>query len=532
VLLNVGCRKFALSDLAAEVVGAARTCCDLAVNYENGRDMMMKKLRFVVLFMLCLFAIPGISQAASPVSTHIYLDGHELTQPEKAQAGIVNGNVMVPLRVVLEGLGYDVAWEKKTGSVTVSQADTTLKFVIGEKLAQSGDQEITLRAAPFLQNNTTLIPLRFVGEEMGLQVSWDNKTKSAHLYSPDGGSGSGVGGGKSASNPNEEGGTPENVPQQGNSNGGGSSVPSTTQAMLNGISFSDNRLQLSASSDIEPSVFKMDGPNRIVIDLPQTSFSEQFASALPLDDTMRGEFAVTDHPSVSQIRYALFTRNPDTVRIVLDLKAPSPYSVTRDGLGLITIDLTESTVVTPPPSGGNGKRIVVIDPGHGGKQPGAISKSKKQEKDFTLAVGLKVQALLEQEQDIDFVLTRTTDVTVSLQDRAKLANDLNADIFISIHGNSIDPPANPSGSETYYTREESIPLANVMHKHLVAATGLADRKVRYSSLHVTRETKMPAVLLEVGYLSHDKDDALMYSEDFQQSVAEGIVAGIKEYLGL
>jgi len=480
------------------------------------------------LFMLCLIAIPGISHAASSASTHIYLDGSELAQPEKAQAGIFNGNVMVPLRVVLEGLGYDVNWEKKTGSVTVSQAETTLKFVIGEKTALSGDRKIALRVAPFLQNNNTLIPLRFVGEEMGLQVSWDNKTKSAYLYSPDGGSGSGLGGGKSTSQPDEEDGKPESVPQQG---GGGSTVPSTSQAMINGISFSDNRLQISASSDIEPSVFKMDGPDRIVVDLPLTSFSEQFASALLLDDSMRGQFTVADHPSVSQVRYALFTSNPDTVRIVLDLKAPSPYNVTRDGLGLITIDLTESTAVPPFPSGG-GKRIVVIDPGHGGTQPGASSKSKKVEKDFTLAVGLKVQALLEQEPDIDFFFTRTTDITVSLQDRAKLANDLKADLFISIHGNSIDPPANPSGSETYYTREESIPLANVMHKHLVAATGLADRKVRYSSLHVTRETKMPAVLLEVGYLSNEKDDALMYTEELQQRVAEGIVAGIKEYLGL
>ncbi|MNN62804.1 N-acetylmuramoyl-L-alanine amidase LytC precursor [compost metagenome] len=106
---------------------------------------------------------------------------------------------------------------------------------------------------------------------------------------------------------------------------------------------------------------------------------------------------------------------------------------------------------------------------------------------------------------------------------------------MSIHGNSLDTVktgVNPSGSETYYTRDESIPLANVMHKHLVAATGLSDRKVRYSSLHVTRETVMPAVLLEVGYLSNASDETLMYTEEFQQRVAEGIVAGIKEYLGL
>ena len=505
---------------------------------------MMKKLSFVILFMLCLLVVPGIGHAAgsagaadsagkvNPAGTHIYLDGHELVQPEKAQAGIVKGNVMVPLRVVGEGLGYDVKWEKESGSVTVSQADKSLKFIIGEKKAMVGDREVALNAAPFLKNSTTLIPLRFVSEEMGLKVSWDNKTKSAYLISPDGGSGSGTGGGKTTSGPKENDKSQEGIPQPDSTNSGGDSTLAQQQTWLNGISFSDNRLQISASADIEPKVFKMDAPERIVVDLPQTSFSEHFASILPLDETMRGQFAIEDAPGVSQVRYALFTRNPDTVRIVLDLNEPSQYSVTRDGLGLITIDLTESTAVTPLPPKADGKRLVVIDPGHGGTQPGATSKSKKAEKDFTLAVGLKVQALLEQEADIDFTLTRTTDVTVSLQDRAKLANDLNADVFISIHGNSIDPPANPSGSETYYTRDESIPLADVMQKHLVAATGLADRKVRYSSLHVTRETKMPAVLLEVGYLSNENDDYLMYTEEFQQRVAEGIVAGIKEYLGL
>ncbi|MNV12182.1 Sporulation-specific N-acetylmuramoyl-L-alanine amidase [compost metagenome] len=112
----------------------------------------------------------------------------------------------------------------------------------------------------------------------------------------------------------------------------------------------------------------------------------------------------------------------------------------------------------------------------------------------------------------------------------KIANDLKADIFISVHGNSAAPTA--TGSETYYTRPDSIELAGVMHKYLVEATGLPDRKVRQKSLQVTRETKMPAVLLEVGYLSNKNDEPLMYDDAFQERVAEGIVAGIKEYLGL
>ncbi|MNJ59194.1 Sporulation-specific N-acetylmuramoyl-L-alanine amidase [compost metagenome] len=134
------------------------------------------------------------------------------------------------------------------------------------------------------------------------------------------------------------------------------------------------------------------------------------------------------------------------------------------------------------------------------------------------------------ESKIDLVLTRDSDTYPTLQERAKLANDLNADIFISIHANA--GSATATGVETYYTRSESLSLANVMHKHLVSSSGLTDRKVRTKNLHVTRETKMPAVLLEFGYLSNKSDDALLATEEFRNRVAEGVAQGIKEYLGL
>jgi len=89
-----------------------------------------------------------------------------------------------------------------------------------------------------------------------------------------------------------------------------------------------------------------------------------------------------------------------------------------------------------------------------------------------------------------------------------------------------------NGSETYYSRSESIPLAEIMHKHLVAGTGFKDNGKKSKSLHVTRETKMPAVLLEAGYLTNINDEAALFSEFLQDHLAREIVAGINEYLGL
>ncbi|EES72111.1 N-acetylmuramoyl-L-alanine amidase [Paenibacillus sp. oral taxon 786 str. D14] len=504
----------------------------------------MKKLGLLMFMLVGLLVFPGLANNAYAASaessgTHIVLDGQELEQPAGAQAGIVRGNVMVPLRVVAEGLGYQVAWEKKSGTITITQEGTELKLTLGQDTAYVDGQLVKLSNAPFLQGDSTLVPLRFVGEQMGMKVSWDNATKSAYLTSPAGGSAAGVVPGTASQAPGSE--TPNSVPggqpiagdddtyDPGASTGNQAVSPI---ALIQGISFSENRLMFAVSGSVTPNVFKMSGPERLVIDIPNADFAPTFGDVHPLDSGRNGQFAVSDYPDVSQIRYSLFSKSPSTVRIVIDLNRSVEFTVTNLDDGLVTVDLTAAAGVPNTSTGGSGRPLVVIDAGHGGSQPGAISVTKKQEKEFTLAVALKVEALLQQEAGLEVILTRTTDVTMSLQDRVKVANDRGASVFVSIHGNSIDPPSNPSGSETYYTRDESIPLANVMHRHLVKATGLADRGVRKSSLHVTRETKMPAVLLEVGYLSNKTDAELMYTEEFQQRVAEGIVAGIKEYLGL
>lgn len=181
--------------------------------------------------------------------------------------------------------------------------------------------------------------------------------------------------------------------------------------------------------------------------------------------------------------------------------------------------------------GNDGKKLVVLDAGHGAKDSGAVGVTGKYEKNFNLAIVLKTAALLKKESNIDVVLTRSDDTFLELKDRAAMANNLKADLFISVHANSSASSA-ASGTETYYQREASKALAKVMHKYLVEATGLSDRGVRYGNFHVIRETKMPAVLLEVGYLSNKKDETLLFTEALQNKVAASIVSGIKEYLGI
>ncbi|MNW52612.1 Sporulation-specific N-acetylmuramoyl-L-alanine amidase [compost metagenome] len=406
-----------------------------------------------------------------------------------------------------------------------------------QSAATVNGKEVKLSVAPKLMSDTVIVPIRFVSEQMGLGVGWDNSSKTVYLNSPDSGSdsGSGSNAGSGTNNGNNNNGSNNNSnnnngsDNNGGSGGSDSNVDNSNANLANvaGISFQNNQLMIAVDKNVTPSIFKMSAPDRIVVDLPNTKFANTFASNQTLDSTMNGYFDVTEYPEVSKVRYALFNNNPSTVRIVIDLNNASNYSLTQNSDGLIIVDLDGDSNSGFPIN--NGKKLVVLDAGHGGSDPGAISVTKKKEKDFNLAVALKVQALLKNEANIELVMTRESDTYPTLQDRAKLANSLNATIFISIHANS--GSATASGVETYYSRSESIALANVMHKYLVESSGLSDRKVRSKSLHVTRETTMPAVLLECGYLSNKNDDALLYTEDFQNSVAQGIVKGIKEYLG-
>ncbi len=173
---------------------------------------------------------------------------------------------------------------------------------------------------------------------------------------------------------------------------------------------------------------------------------------------------------------------------------------------------------------------VVIDAGHGGKDVGASGASGQYEKDFTLSVSKKVEKLLGQEPAIEVFMTRTDDSFISQESRfrPKYANKLNADVFISIHGNTFSDP-DVSGTETFYYHENSRLFAETLQKHVVEATGFRDRGVMKKDLFVVKDTKMPAALIEVGYLTNLEDESKMWTDDFQNLVATSIVEGIKEY---
>ncbi|HVP92078.1 MAG TPA: N-acetylmuramoyl-L-alanine amidase [Terriglobales bacterium] len=223
-------------------------------------------------------------------------------------------------------------------------------------------------------------------------------------------------------------------------------------------------------------------------------------------------------------------------------------------------------------------RTVVIDPGHGGMELGAKGKLGHLEKDITLSVALKLKALIERNMAFRVVLTRDKDVDVPVESRAAVANNVKADLFISIHTNGSRQKA-AEGSETFFlssgptpdeeTRRlaylenngsrieehadrtsegdvkmilwdmaqtayirQSSQLADLIQAELNALLGTRNRGIKQAPFKVLTGVACPAVLVEAAFISNPAEEKRLATDEFQASVAEAIYRGLSKYLQL
>lgn len=201
-----------------------------------------------------------------------------------------------------------------------------------------------------------------------------------------------------------------------------------------------------------------------------------------------------------------------------------------------------------------GKKIC-IDPGHGGKDPGAIGPTGTREADVVLSVGLEVARLLEEQQAL-VKLTRSTDIMVpapdatatktapvdnemsdellakeDLPNRVAIANRWPSDLFVSIHCNSAANAA-ANGTETYIRNAETPAdrkLGAALQKRMLEECGLNDRHLRNANFYVIKNTNSPAALVELGFLSNAQEEKVLADPDMQKKFAKAIVAGINDF---
>ena len=173
--------------------------------------------------------------------------------------------------------------------------------------------------------------------------------------------------------------------------------------------------------------------------------------------------------------------------------------------------------------------IVLIDPGHGGNDPGGIGLGGLQEKNVILPIAIQVVALL-QEQGVQTVMTRYNDYFVELGARVAKAEGVQADLFVSIHANAM--PANRTdinGLETYYY-DSGQRLAQTIHNNVLQRVDIQDRRVRRARFFVLRKSSMPSVLVEVGFVTGNEDARRLANSDYRDQMAAAIARGILQYI--
>lgn len=186
--------------------------------------------------------------------------------------------------------------------------------------------------------------------------------------------------------------------------------------------------------------------------------------------------------------------------------------------------------VTPRPIPPKNKPVIVIDPGHGGPDPGTVGIGGLQEKRIVMDISQQVAAILEK-QGVQAVLSRSSDIDLGLAPRTALANRLNATAFVSIHANAISlSRPDISGLETYYYNT-GLSLARSIHQSVLQGTSAQDRGVRRARFYVLRYTDMPSVLVEVGFVTGRDDASKLSTPAYRRQMAQAIAQGILRYLG-
>jgi N-acetylmuramoyl-L-alanine amidase len=294
-----------------------------------------------------------------------------------------------------------------------------------------------------------------------------------------------------------------------------------------------NRLDLVTEDNVRPRVKLIGDPTRLVVDLPTVTIGQP-----------RSEEELTDY--VKEVRVGQFDRT--TTRVVVELDdnyTVDPKNIQVKGLApnrwyiqlpkfIDKDDLDELpeegvAIATPLPTPyPKGRIVVVVDPGHGGQDVGAIGINGLREKNVILPIGLDLAEILKR-QGIQVVLTRSRDVFIDLAPRVAIANRAKARAFVSVHANSAGGNSSANGLETYYYNSNSVKLAQTVHRSILQRISIRDRGVRRARFYVIRHTTMPAILVEVGFVTGSQDGRNLASSNYRRKMAEAIAYGVIQY---
>lgn len=534
-------------------------------------------LTFIVALVAVLCLQSFMTTGAEAANYKIYIDDRQVSTD--VAPVVVNSRVLVPIRVVSEGLGAKVQWDNASQSVTITKGASTLKMYVNKTTYTKNGASKTLDVPVKVINNRTLVPIRVVSEDLGAGVQWDH----GNVYVQSGG---------------------QLIIKVNQLNAGGylnlRQGPGTNYTIVGKVNSGDYLSVITRKGDWYKIQTK-NGDDAYVsknyvtvysggtsnsgtsVDVPET----QPDVSQPANDK-NGNMTVTDRTTgtgQSSISFDIGTGTPSVVsndgnQILLKVSgvhlsadnwSPADNMAPFTGLkvnnngndsvlltaavsnkGYFRLDISGSTLtVTAVAKHKNGStglagKTIVVSPGHGVYSAGgAIDRGARSphngldEVTFNTPLSLKLRDKLEA-AGATVIMVRDTEgpINMSLYERSVLTNNANADAFVEIHGDSAANQAAKGIGTWIYTDNTRLTTAaqksirnefgSVMNQALTNATG-QPAYVKYGNFSVLRETEVPCVLVECGFLTNVEDAARLATDEYQEKLAQGIYDGLANY---
>jgi N-acetylmuramoyl-L-alanine amidase len=494
----------------------------------------MKKI-FCIILITALFAIlfPLSSTLAQSSEIKILLNNKSLET--LVPSVIENGRLFITARNVVEALGGRITWFPALKLMTININSRTARLVIDDPSLEIDEKVIPLEMPTRIIDNRVMIPLEVIKIIAEVDIKWDNQAKTLFI--------------------------------------------NTIRPYLlevRSYSYPDKtRVVIDLSEKTEFRADELINPDRIFIDI--------MGSDAKLEDTSKQ--IKIDDGVIKTVRTAQF--NEEITRVVFDLYQETRYElfslIEPDRVVIDIFKSGEETAISEtlpakpeeksiPKPEITGERVVIIDPGHGGKDPGAIGPTGLKESEVTLGIALYLEKLLK-EAAIPTYLTRSKDEFVYLEDRTNFANQKNGFVFVSLHANSVlNHRPSAKGIETFLLSSKyigasardvadrenrasrahpeldtdlakiiadleesaninySFDFADIIQIKLVEYLKLENRGIKQAPFVVLKGANMAAVIVEVAFISNPEEEKLLKNNKFRENTAQALFEAIKFYI--
>lgn len=418
------------------------------------------------------------------------------------------GYTLVPAREVFQETGAMVLWKSSEQKVYVDQGDSLIVLELNNQEAWVNGEIIPLDLPAMMINSKVMIPIRFVAEALGYEVRWQADEQSIYIRTE-------------LSNKEQE----ENIINKEESEGMVETFPQDKDDKENPsiegetLWIQQEHIQyLEESESLE--LIGIEALDIASVEVEELYHSQQIIVHL------KGEYS-------AQIQEGIWNKSGGTVaslEIQVEDAVTHLILKTRTIQALEVYESDQGLILQCVKPQHKYKKIVVIDAGHGAHDAGAVYENIL-EKDLVLKYALALGELLEKNQEIKVYFTREGDTFLELNERAEMANQIGADLFISLHVNAAGT-ATASGIETYYTEKEDNRneiFARIVQEALVDTFKKKDRGVKSNTYVVTKKTEIPSVLIEIGFITNTEDRLMMTQESFANQYAAVLYQCILSY---